>query len=172
MASEASAIAEYFAEGWNQPGRADLPLKKRTTFAVLVRSKKYIAEIEQALRERNIPVEVVGLGGLIHIPEIADVIALLRTLINPDAGSSLMRLLVGPHLALGPRDLHGLGRYLNDIANKNGKNSSKAFADVLEKGITSLLEADDFPVGSAIEAIDNFADAPKEYFSKIGRAHV
>ena len=168
MASEASAIAEYFAAGWNQPGRADLPPKKRTTFAVLVRSKKYIAEIEQALRERNIPVEVVGLGGLIHIPEVADVIALLRTLINPDAGSSLMRLLVGPQLALGPRDLHGLGRYLNDIANKNGKNSSKAFADVLEKGITSLLEADDFPVGSAIEAIDNFVGAPKEYFSSIG----
>jgi DNA helicase II / ATP-dependent DNA helicase PcrA len=168
MQSEAQAIASYFATAWNSPEREQLPVTERSTFAVLVRSKKYIPEIEQALRQCNIPVEVVGLGGLIHIPEVADLIALLRTLINPDAGSSLMRILVGPHLALGPKDLHGLGRYLSDIARANATSPSKAFADVLDSGKSSILEADDFAVGSAIEAIDNFTAAPKGYFSEVG----
>ncbi|MEN9736050.1 MAG: hypothetical protein RL129_760 [Actinomycetota bacterium] len=168
MQSEAQGIAEYFAKAWHAPERESAALKNRTTFAVLVRSKKYIPEIEQALREHNIPVEVVGLGGLIHIPEVADLIALVRTLINPDAGSSLFRLLIGPHLNLGPRDLQGLGRYVKDVAKANGASASATFAEVLEKGIPTILEADDFAVGSAIEAIDDFENAPKEYFTKVG----
>lgn len=166
--NEAIGIAEYFAPAWNDPARLNTPLKKRSTFAVLVRAKKYIPEIEKALRDKNIPVEVVGLGGLIHVPEVADVIALLRTLINPDAGSSLMRILVGPHLALGPRDLQGLGQYVREVARENGATSTATLLEILEKGIPSILEADDFAVGSAIEALDKFDQAPKEYFSKIG----
>ncbi len=166
--TEAIGIAEYFAPAWHDEKRLATPLKNRSTFAVLVRAKKYIPEIEKALRDKNIPVEVVGLGGLIHVPEVADVIALLRTLINPDAGSSLMRLLVGPHLALGPRDLQGLGQFVRKIAKDNGATSTSTLLEVLEKGIPTILEADDFAVGSAIEALDKFDEAPKEAFSKVG----
>ena len=168
MQSEALGIAEHFAKAWHDPQRLSASQKDRTTFAVLVRSKKYIPEIEQALRAQNIPVEVVGLGGLIHVPEVADVIALLRVLIYPDSGSALMRLLVGPHFALGPRDLQGLGQFVRDIAKANGATSTDTLLEVLEKGVPSILEADDFAVGSAIEALDRFEEAPKEYFSKVG----
>ena len=158
----------FRSKAWHDPQRLSASQKDRTTFAVLVRSKKYIPEIEQALRAQNIPVEVVGLGGLMHVPEVADVIALLRVLIYPDSGSALMRLLVGPHFALGPRDLQGLGQFVRDIAKANGATSTDTLLDVLEKGVPSILEADDFAVGSAIEALDRFEEAPKEYFSKVG----
>ena len=168
LALEAEAIADYFEAGWKAPERLALPERKRSSFAVLVRSRKYIPEIEQSLRSRGIPVEVVGLGGLIHVPEVADLIALVRTMIQPEAGSALARLLVGPHFALGPQDIQGLGKFVKDLARKNGANPTSTFLEVLEKGIPSILEADDFAYGSAIEALDQIESAPKEYFSTIG----
>ena len=57
--------------------------------------------IEAALRARGLPVEVVGLGGLLHVPEVADVRAALEVLHDPTRGDSLMRLLTGPAWRIG-----------------------------------------------------------------------
>jgi DNA helicase-2/ATP-dependent DNA helicase PcrA len=154
MELEAKGIAEEFALRWNDPARLEKPPAKRSSFAVLVRNRKYIAQIEQALRERGLPVEVVGLGGLIHIPEVADIIALLRVLTFPDAGSSLMRLLTGPRLAIGTADIAALGEFTRKTFSNYQK--SKSLADLLESGDAAILEADDFALGSAIEALELF----------------
>jgi DNA helicase-2/ATP-dependent DNA helicase PcrA len=71
---EATAIAEYFAPLWFDKSRLAKPAEKRSTFAVLVRKRSQIATIEGALRAADIPVEVLGLGGLIHVPEVADIV--------------------------------------------------------------------------------------------------
>jgi len=42
---------------------------------------------------------------LIHIPEVADVVTLMKIITDPDAGSSLMRHLTGTTINLGPRDI-------------------------------------------------------------------
>jgi DNA helicase-2/ATP-dependent DNA helicase PcrA len=56
---------------------------------VLVRKRSQIASIENALREQGLPVEVIGIGGLIHIPEVADVVTLMRIITDPDARFSV-----------------------------------------------------------------------------------
>jgi DNA helicase-2/ATP-dependent DNA helicase PcrA len=78
--------------------------------AVLVRNRKDFAELHAALVSRGVPVEVVGLGGLLALPEVADVVATLEVLENPTANAALVRLLTGPRWRLGPRDLAQLGR--------------------------------------------------------------
>lgn len=165
---EAVGIAEHFAKFWFDEKRMALPADKRSSFAVLIRSKSYIPDIEAALREQGLEVEVVGLGGLIHIPEIADIIALLRTLTYPDSGTSLARLLVGPRLALGPKDLMALGRYARSITEASSQGRSKRLEDILESGDISTLENDDFAIGSIIEALDQITEAPREKFSREG----
>jgi DNA helicase-2/ATP-dependent DNA helicase PcrA len=65
--TESQAIAEYFKALWNPDAGK--------SFAVLVRKRSQITSIENALREQGLPVEVIGIGGLIHIPEVADVVA-------------------------------------------------------------------------------------------------
>ena len=165
---EAVAIASHFARLWNDPQRLKLDIEKRSSFAVLIRSKSYIPEIEAALREHGLDVEVVGLGGLIHIPEIADIIALLRTLTFPDSGTSLARLLVGPRLALGPKDLMALGRYARDITESSSQGRSRRLEDILESGDIASLENDDFAIGSIIEALDLIHSAPADKFSREG----
>ena len=167
LAAEATGIAEHFEKHWFASDRLADPNKPQT-FAVLVRSRKYISEIEQALRAKNIPVEVVGLGGLIHVPEVADILALLRTLTFPDNGSSLMRLLIGPRVALGPRDLAALGKFARSLVTNFDQSLSKTVGKIMETVSTELMEAEDFAIGSAIEALEVFEKAPKANFSPEG----
>ena len=157
--TESQAIAEYFKELWNP---AD-----NKSFAVLVRKRSQITSIENALREQGLPVEVIGIGGLIHIPEVADVVTLMKIITDPDAGSSLMRHLTGPRINLGPRDIAALGGFSRERA-KAMHADSKSFIKKIAAGNPDQLEADDQFAGSIIDALDEIASAKKSGFSDVG----
>jgi ATP-dependent DNA helicase UvrD/PcrA len=78
------------------------------TAAVLVRRNADAAPIADALRARGIPVEVVGLAGLLSIPEVAEVVSMLRLVADPTAGAATMRVLTGARWRLGGRDVAAL----------------------------------------------------------------
>ncbi|NGO70440.1 UvrD-helicase domain-containing protein, partial [Streptomyces boncukensis] len=78
--------------------------------AVLCRGAADFAGIQGALVARDVPVEVVGLSGLLHLPEIADLVAVCEVLQDPTANAALVRVLTGPRWRTGPRDLALLGR--------------------------------------------------------------
>ena len=80
------------------------------TAAVLVRRNADATPIADALRARGIPVEVVGLSGLLSVPEVADVVAMLRLVADPTAGAAAMRVLTGPRWRLGAWDIAALWR--------------------------------------------------------------
>jgi DNA helicase-2/ATP-dependent DNA helicase PcrA len=94
--------------------------------AVLARKRSHFARLEAALRERGVPCEVVGLGGLLTRPEVVDVVCVLRVLADPGAGGALLRLLTGPRWRIGPRDLDALGRRARHIAVSTGRLPSLA----------------------------------------------
>ena len=78
---------------------------------MLVRARSDIRTLHPAaLLKICVPVEVVGLGGLLALPEVADVVATLRVIDDPTANASLVRLLTGPRWRIGTRDLAALGR--------------------------------------------------------------
>jgi len=78
--------------------------------AVLVRSWSDVPALVTALTDEGLPVEVLGLGGLLAKPEIADIRVMFEVLDDPTANPALVRLLTGPRTRLGPRDLAALGR--------------------------------------------------------------
>jgi DNA helicase-2/ATP-dependent DNA helicase PcrA len=84
--------------------------------AVLVRNRAQIPRIEAALRAASLPVQVVGVGGLLSTPEVGDIVATLRVLVDPARGDSLMRLLTGARWRIGPRDLAALARWARRLA--------------------------------------------------------
>ena len=157
--TESQAIGEYFKELWNPDDNK--------SFAVLVRKRSQIASIENALREQGLPVEVIGIGGLIHIPEVADVVTLMKIITDPDAGSSLMRHLTGPRINLGPRDIAALGGFSRERA-KAMHADSKSFIKKIAAGNPDQLEADDQFSGSIIDALDEITTAKKNGFSDLG----
>ena len=157
--AEALAVAEYLKEHWN-------PTLGKSA-AVLVRKRAQITAIESALRDLGLPVEVIGIGGLIHVPEVSDVVSILKIITNPDAGSSLMRHLTGSRINLGPRDIAALGAYSRERA-KALHADSKTFIKKIAAGNPDQLEADDQFAGSIIDALDEIQSADKSGFSEIG----
>ncbi len=53
--------------------------------AVLCRKRTQFAALRAALEARGVPVEVVGLGGLLTVPEVADIVATLQVMHDPTA---------------------------------------------------------------------------------------
>src|SRR6201999_2221397 len=84
--------------------------------AILCRKRSQFPALRRALEARGIPVEVVGLGGLLTVPEVQEVVATLRVLDDAAASASLVRLLTGPRWRIGPRDLVALGRRARALA--------------------------------------------------------
>src|SRR6201995_6188660 len=78
--------------------------------AILCRKRSQFPALRRALEARGIPVEVVGLGGLLTVPEGQDVVATLRGLDDAAGSDSLVRLLTGPRWRIGPRGLVALRR--------------------------------------------------------------
>jgi DNA helicase II / ATP-dependent DNA helicase PcrA len=101
VAAEIDALADAIAAEWD--GREEPP-----TSAVLVRRRADMDAIAAALRGRGLPVEVVGLGGLLDTPEVRDLVSALRLVADPLAGSAAVRLLTGARWRLGVADLAAL----------------------------------------------------------------
>ncbi|RAN92949.1 DNA helicase [Micromonospora saelicesensis] len=148
-ADEADWIADSVLAAWRgaagMPGAAPehIPVDRRPTTAVLVRVRSQIPAIESALRERGLPVEVVGLGGLLDTPEVRDVVCTLRVLADPTDGAALLRLLTGARWRIGPRDLVALHRRARAIANARRQvaadEASEISPDLLDEA--TLVEA-------------------------------
>ncbi|WP_033340884.1 ATP-dependent helicase [Catenuloplanes japonicus] len=125
--AEADWIADAVLTAWRKAAGDDdalpeeIPVEKRPTTAVLVRLRSQIPVIEDALRARGVPVEVVGLGGLLDTPEVRDVVCTLRVLADPTDGASALRLLTGPRWRIGPRDLVALHRRAQNLARERSR---------------------------------------------------
>ena len=115
VVDEAGWLAGRLREEWDD--RRDWTAGQRT-LAVLVRKRSGIALIAQALRQAGMPVEVVDIGGLLTLPEIADVRAVLQVLADHNAGGSLARLLTGARWRIGPADLVALHQRARELARK------------------------------------------------------
>ncbi|WAC90434.1 ATP-dependent helicase [Mycobacterium sp. Aquia_213] len=103
--AEREWIADHLHEHYR---RAHADGVSPPTAAVLVRRNADAAPVADALRARGIPVEVVGLAGLLSIPEVAELVAMLRLVADPTAGAAAMRVLTGPRWRLGGRDIAAL----------------------------------------------------------------
>lgn len=127
------------------------------TVAVLCRGKKQFDPIRRALEDLGIPVQIVGLGGLLATPEIVDLLAVLRVLSDPGRSDSMLRILAGGRWRIGPADLMALADWsrhlvrvreramnVREIAEVHGPDESGA----------AVVETDLAEAGSLVEAVD------------------
>ncbi|HST85903.1 MAG TPA: ATP-dependent helicase, partial [Kineosporiaceae bacterium] len=142
---EARAVADIAEHAWHDRR----PDGSRRSIAVLCRTRSQFPLVEAALRSKGLPVEVIGLGGLLHVPEIADLRAALEVVHDPTRGDALMRLLTGPAWRLGPRDLDGLGAWSREIAARWRPVPTKPTA-----GEGPEVELDTVDEQSIVEAMD------------------
>ncbi|MEV6011585.1 ATP-dependent DNA helicase [Streptomyces sp. NPDC051976] len=124
--------------------------------AVLCRTAVRFADIHAALVARDIPVEVVGLSGLLHLPEVADLVAVCEVLHDPTANASLVRLLTGPRWRIGPRDLALLGRRARRLVRYGYGAAQDGGQDPLAAAVEGVDPAE---VISLADALETFLDA-------------
>ena len=172
LEAESQAIADYFLPLWKNPQRLeadslDSDAKVPKTFSVLVRKRAQIAPIQEALAKVGIPSEVLGLGGLVHVPEIADLVSMLKILNDPNSGAALMRHLTGPRINLGARDIAALGRYTRSRSETH-RTDSRSIVKNIVAGNPDSAEADDQFTGSAIDALDEIEKCDKKLFTQVG----
>ena len=121
--------------------------------AVLVRARKDFGDLHAALVARGVPVEVVGLGGLLQLPEVADVVATLEVVEEPTANAALLRLLTGPRWRIGVRDLAQLGRRGKELLVSGVRDPHLEEEEPPEVDETDL-EVDDTALEEAVAGID------------------
>ncbi|GAA1099026.1 ATP-dependent helicase [Nocardiopsis metallicus] len=133
--------------------------------AVLCRKRSQFPPLREALEAQDIPVEVVGLGGLMLVPEVRDIIATLRVVHDASAGNELARLLTGPRWRMGPRDLAALGKRASELARHTRRDLTGPAAeesaegeeseDLLRRTVLDLTAES----GSLVDAVDDPGDA-------------
>ncbi|MEU8772765.1 UvrD-helicase domain-containing protein [Streptomyces sp. NPDC048606] len=143
--------------------------------AVLCRSAADFARIQAVLVARDVPVEVVGLSGLLHLPEVADLVSVCEVLQDPGANAALVRLLVGPRWRIGARDLALLGRRARHLVARVSPDSgpdgrlAAAVEGVDPAEIVSLADALETFLDGAGQAPD---DLPFSAAARVRFAHL
>jgi DNA helicase-2/ATP-dependent DNA helicase PcrA len=82
-----------------------------SSFAVLSRKSRLFVPLQEAFAEAGIPVEIVGLAGLLSLPEVTEVLAYARAVADPEASVSIARILLGPRYRVGYTDLSRVGAW-------------------------------------------------------------
>ncbi|MFD9868376.1 UvrD-helicase domain-containing protein [Streptomyces niveus] len=133
--------------------------KEPAEIAVLCRTAGDFPAIQSALVARDVPVEVVGLAGLLHLPEVADLVAMCEVLQDPGANASLVRLLTGPRWRIGPRDLALLGRRARLLVHRAKDDPTDESADPDERLAAAVEGTDPAEVISLADALDTFLES-------------
>ena len=92
---------------------------------VLTRDNSTAEAVFDTLTGAGIPVEIVGLSGLLRLPEVAEVVAVLTLLHDVTANPAVLTLLTGPRWAVGPRDLKLLGERAAEIAGRRSQGDDR-----------------------------------------------
>jgi len=131
-ATDALAESDWIARKFETLHEEGIPWSQ---MAVLFRKNKDFAAVVDSMARHDIPVEVANLGGLLSVPEVADLRAWLTVIDRPDDSPSLVQVLLGSRYRLGFADISPLTGWL--------------------AGAVSDHDADDVPGITLLEAIEH-----------------
>lgn len=120
------------------------PRLKMPEIAVLARVHGQLDPIRVECERLGIPVQQVGLGGLLSQPEVVDLVSALRVLADPNRSDALARLLTGARWRLGAADMLALGDWAQSLVRERERALREQMA------LRMLAEAEDADDAAAI----------------------
>ncbi len=127
-ASDALAEADWVASRFRGFHIQGAPWSE---MAVLIRKNKDFPPFVEAMRRADIPIEVANVGGLLAVPEVAELRAWLTILERPADSASVLQVLFGSGYRLGLADIAPIAAWAR----------SKTAASTVDLPAVSLLEA-------------------------------
>lgn len=131
-AGDAVAEADWIARKFEALHQEGTPWSE---MAVLFRKNRDFAIVVDSMARHDIPVEVANLGGLLSVPEVADLRAWLTVVERPEHSPSLVQVLFGSRYRLGFADIAPLTTWLGGMRSEH-------------------IDADSVPGLSVLEAIE------------------
>jgi DNA helicase-2/ATP-dependent DNA helicase PcrA len=167
-ADEADAIAAKIERMTATDGQGvDGAPVRRDEIAILCRGRRRFPALQQALRARSIPLEVVGLGGLLTSPEIVDLLAHLRFAARPWDNIAFARIAIGPRWRVDYHDIAALARWAAVHTSR--------FQRALEEGDEQGREIDPgeerFSLADALGRLDEIQDLSAAAVARLRRLH-
>lgn len=138
-AMRAQAVREYErAYAAHRSGDGSVrPRLQMPEIAVLARVHGQLDPIRVECECLGIPVQQVGLGGLLSQPEVVDLVSALRVLADPNRSDALARLLTGARWRLGAADMLALGDWAQSLVRERERALREQMA------LRMLAEAED-----------------------------
>ena len=157
LEEEAAQVASWCAEHLSRSSGST-----PSSAAVILRARAHQKVFVDALTREGVPVHVLGIGGLLEDPAIADVVCTLRVLAHPHAETELLRLLSGARWRLGVADLRALAATARWLVGRDEKGSelSEQRADRLTRSLASTDRA------GLIDALLFIARAPEGHHQR------
>ncbi|MFF1574519.1 UvrD-helicase domain-containing protein [Leifsonia sp. NPDC058292] len=165
VADEAAVVADWLGERLRRrDDQGRVP-----SAAMLCRSLKKIDPFTSALAERGIRYHVLGLGGLLEQPAIADLVSAMRVMHDPTAGSELIRVLTGARWRIGPKDIATLRGVASWLAARDHR--FKELDPEVRERLRQSVAGDES--ASLVDALDFVVEAPETHsqlagFSPVG----
>lgn len=156
------AVAQEIADG-----------RPAAEIAILCRESKVFPHFLDGLTQRDVPVDVVGLSGLLQLPEVVEVLSVLEVLHDPTANPSLVRLLTGPRWRIGPVDLARLGARARELADggrpERGTVRDATVGGQLREAVTGIDPAETISLIEALEdpGSGDFSPAARRRFAEL-----
>jgi DNA helicase II / ATP-dependent DNA helicase PcrA len=152
-------VAQYEHEVAEADGVAERALKLHAEgiawkdMAVLCRTHRLFEALQLAFGT-DVPAEFVNLAGLIHLPEVVEVLAYARAADDPRDGVALARILTGPRYRVGLRDLAAVAGW----SRRSGFAFMDLVADLALDEDEDLLEDHPFLLAEALEHLDEIEE--------------
>jgi len=160
-AEDAVAEADWIARRFAALHEAGTPWSE---MAVLFRKNRDFAVVVDSFARQDIPVEVANLGGLLSVPEVADLRAWLTVLDRPEHSPSLVQILFGSRYRLGYADIAPLTRWLGGTRREDVDRDAVPGLTLLE-AIEQVDEIEELRPG-ARAAYEHFLDIYREVLSE------
>ncbi len=128
------------------------PNRRWKDIGILMRTNVDLSAVHEALIARKVPVEVVGLGGLLALPEVVDVVATLQAVNDLTANAAMLRILTGPRYRIGHRDLALLANRSRALADAGARPAADDLVAALDAAVAGM---DSTEVISLAEAVDD-----------------
>lgn len=133
--------------------------------AVLCRGRRLFRKLQHELKERGVPVEVVGLSGLLETAEVNDLVGHLKVVAQPGNNVAFARVAMGPRWRIGFRDMAALARWAALNTNIFRERLSEREGDDVDPGQQR------FYLYEALGRLDEIDELSDEARSRLARLH-
>lgn len=132
--------------------------------AILVRTNAESAVYLDALSERGVPAIIVGLAGLLHLPEVMDITSVMKILVDPSSDQDALRLLLSPQVNLGAADVEALRTRVDQLAMAGKDELARKKGNVEET-------SDSSPLSQLARQYDKMVEDAEAASSAVGLGH-